>query len=239
MIATALSSWEYSLRRDGIEQAIWRGDFGRALSWHFHPKIQIAVVLGGQRRFLTAGGPVIVNAGETFIVPAGLPHRSLGLDTGHTLSFNLYFPPAYSLCRDAIVVPTPRWLGTDIATGSEGLGDWVNDTLTRSPEGKSERAAEAIAGVLANDHLSIGAIASTRPMSREGFIRWFRRHVGMTPHAYRLADRLNRARALLEADATPAQAAVEAGFADQSHMGRNFRLAFGATPGAYRCALRA
>jgi AraC-like DNA-binding protein len=237
--AQASSAWQYGLRCDGIEQAIWSGDFSRPLSWHFHPEIQISAVLSGRRRFLTASGAVAVNAGEILIVPPGLPHQALGIETGQTLSFNLYLrSAAVSLRKDAIVVPTPRWFGTAIAGGSPAMSNWANDMLMRSHACEFERASEAIATVLAGDHLSIGGVASSRGMSREGFIRWFRRHVGMTPHAYRLADRLNRARALLAADATPAQAAAEAGFADQSHMGRNFRLAFGATPGAYRCALR-
>jgi transcriptional regulator GlxA family with amidase domain len=53
-----------------------------------------------------------------------------------------------------------------------------------------------------------------------------------------VVHRLNRARRLLAAGTMPAQAAAEAGFADQSHMGRHFRRTFGVAPGTYRCAVR-
>ena len=45
------------------------------------------------------------------------------------------------------------------------------------------------------------------------------------------------ARDFLAAGHTPAQAAVEAGFADQSHMTRAFARQFGVTPGRYRTAV--
>jgi len=84
----------------------------------------------------------------------------------------------------------------------------------------------------------IGSIARSAGTTREGFIRRFRRLVGLTPHAYRIAARLNAARYLLASDISPAEAAADAGFADQSHLGRAFRSHFGTTPNAYRRAMR-
>lgn len=233
-----LRVWQYGRRSDGIEQAIWSGNFSLPLACHFHPEIQLTTVLTGRRRFLTANGLVAVEAGETLILPSELPHQALGIEGGRTLSLNLYLRhPDDALRKDAIVVPTPRWFGAKVMAEDLVLGEWVKTTLTRSSERGFERAAEAMASVPPGDHRNIGDAASTRGMSREGFIRWFRRNVGMTPHAYRVVRRMNRARALLATGAAPAAAAAEAGFADQSHMGRHFRLAFGATPAAYRRAV--
>ncbi|MEM9625917.1 MAG: helix-turn-helix transcriptional regulator [Pseudomonadota bacterium] len=81
-------------------------------------------------------------------------------------------------------------------------------------------------------------IARSTRLSREGFIRKFDREMGMTPHAYRLAERVSLARALLRSGQTPVFAAHEAGFADQSHLGRVFRRAFGTTPARFRQAWR-
>ncbi|MGI9506756.1 MAG: helix-turn-helix domain-containing protein, partial [Geminicoccaceae bacterium] len=63
--------------------------------------------------------------------------------------------------------------------------------------------------------------------------------MGMTPHAYRIAERASLARAKLRRGEKPAFAAYDAGFADQSHLGRVFRKAFGTTPARYRQAWRA
>jgi AraC-like DNA-binding protein len=46
--------------------------------------------------------------------------------------------------------------------------------------------------------------------------------------------RLNHARRMIEAGEPLAEAAAEAGFADQSHLNRHFRKAYGITPGRWR-----
>lgn len=68
--------------------------------------------------------------------------------------------------------------------------------------------------------------------------RKFTRDVGMSPHAYRIVDRLNAARRQLRAGAGIAETAVDFGFADQSHFGRHFFRVFGITPSAYRNGMR-
>ena len=102
-------------------------------------------------------------------------------------------------------------------------------------EGLTASDRDLIAAVLGTK-AEIGALARAFSMSLEGFTRRFTRATGMTPHAYRLAARLNDARELLGAGLTPASA--DAGFADQSHLGRHFRAAFGTTPAGYRKAMQ-
>jgi transcriptional regulator GlxA family with amidase domain len=80
----------------------------------------------------------------------------------------------------------------------------------------------------------VSRAAGRAGMSREGFSRMFARHHGMPPQAFWLMARLNHARELLRAGEGIAGVAVEAGFTDQSHLGRWFRRAFGVTPGRYR-----
>lgn len=231
-------TWQYGRRADGIETAIWSGRSSVPLGWHFHREVQLTTVLTGQRRFLVAETPLTVNAGETLIMPARLPHRPLGLQASPARSLNFYLDEKTDrCCRTAIVLRTPAWLGPGHDFDSGRLGDWVRQALPAGRNDGEKPASDAVARLISADRADIAEVAFHCGMSREGFTRWFRRHVGMTPHAYRLAARLNRARAQLAAGAAPADAAAATGFADQSHMGRRFRCAFGVTPAAYRHAV--
>ncbi|WP_323132348.1 helix-turn-helix transcriptional regulator [Kineococcus indalonis] len=64
-------------------------------------------------------------------------------------------------------------------------------------------------------------------------VRCFGREFGMPPHAYLTARRVDLARELLLAGRRPAEAAVLAGFHDQSHLTRHFRRVLGVTPGRF------
>jgi len=69
--------------------------------------------------------------------------------------------------------------------------------------------------------------------------RCFRREYGVTVGAYARGLRLEWAAArLTDADASLAEIAAEAGFADQSHFTRAFRAYAGVPPGRYRELLR-
>lgn len=70
-------------------------------------------------------------------------------------------------------------------------------------------------------------------LSRFYLVRRFRAEVGMPPHAYQLALRLDRARVLVESGVPLADVASRCGFTDQSHLTRHFRRATGVAPGAY------
>ena len=61
-------------------------------------------------------------------------------------------------------------------------------------------------------------------------IRAFRRELGVTPHAYLIAVRTERAASLLLRGGSIAETAAETGFADQSHLARHLKKRYGATP---------
>lgn len=85
--------------------------------------------------------------------------------------------------------------------------------------------------------VTLAELAALSGVSRFALLRGFRRELGMTPHAYLLQRRVRLARRSLTAGATPAEAALRAGFADQSHLTRAFRRQYGVTPGRWRAAL--
>ena len=85
--------------------------------------------------------------------------------------------------------------------------------------------------------VSLTDLAALSGVSRFQLLRGFAHEVGITPHAYLVQRRVCLARELLARGQTPAQAAVQAGFADQSHMTRAFVRYLGVTPGRYRAAV--
>jgi len=120
------------------------------------------------------------------------------------------------------------------------------------PSGTADRTAAAslptcrarpchLGLVRALDHLRTRAaapvtlteLARVACLSKYHFLRTFTRAYGCSPHAYQMRLRLALARALVEAGEPLSSVAYSAGFADQSHLTRRFKQAFGETPGAY------
>ncbi|MFH6782788.1 MULTISPECIES: AraC family transcriptional regulator [Methylobacterium] len=85
--------------------------------------------------------------------------------------------------------------------------------------------------------MTLAELAGLSGVSRFQLLRGFSRAVGTTPHAYLVQHRVRLARRLLAAGRSPAEAAAESGFADQSHLTRAFVRQFGVTPARTRAAL--
>lgn len=81
--------------------------------------------------------------------------------------------------------------------------------------------------------LSLDELAVISGVSRFGLVRGFRAATGLTPHAYLVERRLQRARRLIAAGMPLVHAAQAAGFADQSHMTRLLARSYGLSPGRY------
>ncbi|HEX6218931.1 MAG TPA: AraC family transcriptional regulator [Sphingomicrobium sp.] len=118
------------------------------------------------------------------------------------------------------------------------LDDTLWDTLaaterpapsTRPPEWLRWAKSELDSGERRRDIASLAAAAGVH---RVHFTRQFARQYGLAPSSYRQRQMAGRAlRAMVDLQASPAAAAFDAGFADQSHMTRAIRRTFGATPG--------
>ena len=80
----------------------------------------------------------------------------------------------------------------------------------------------------------INQLAAKANMRRESFSRLFRRKTGLPPKAYQHCLRIEKGRRLLRQGKSIAEAALEAGFTDQSHFHRMFVRLCSATPGCYR-----
>ncbi|MDZ5602520.1 AraC family transcriptional regulator [Pseudomonas sp. RP23018S] len=97
------------------------------------------------------------------------------------------------------------------------------------------RARELLDSQLA-DPPSLEALAAAVNLSPFHFARVFRHSTGLPPHAWLKQRRLARARDLLRQGLAALDVACMLGFADQSHLTRQFKQAYGITPGVYRQA---
>ncbi|WP_312932851.1 AraC family transcriptional regulator [Pseudomonas sp.] len=97
------------------------------------------------------------------------------------------------------------------------------------------RARELLDSHLA-DPPSLEALAAAVNLSPFHFARVFRHATGLPPHAWLKQRRLTRARDLLRQGLPALEVACTLGFADQSHLTRQFKQAYGVTPGVYRQA---
>lgn len=78
----------------------------------------------------------------------------------------------------------------------------------------------------------LSAVAQRSPAY---FSRSFKLTVGLSPHAYLVRRRLERACDLMVISAIPlSEIALSVGFSDQAHLCRHFRAAFGQSPGSWR-----
>jgi AraC-like DNA-binding protein len=112
-------------------------------------------------------------------------------------------------------------------------------TAKPASTGRSPCVAKAIQRLDAapDARVSLAELAALSGVSRFQLLRGFARELRITPHAYLIQRRVRLARQLLADGQSPAQAAIEAGFADQSHMTRAFVRQLGITPSRYRKAI--
>jgi AraC-like DNA-binding protein len=86
--------------------------------------------------------------------------------------------------------------------------------------------------------VSVGELAEACGISVGGFLRGFKKDVGLSPHQWLLYRRLELALEMMaNPDASLADIACTTGFADQSHLSRIFTQKMGVTPRAWRKSL--
>jgi len=85
-------------------------------------------------------------------------------------------------------------------------------------------------------NLSLDDLANLVHVSPFHLLRVFRAAVGLPPHAYLNQVRVRQAKTLLAANVPLADVALQTGFADQSHLSKQFKRIVGVAPGVYRRA---
>lgn len=89
-----------------------------------------------------------------------------------------------------------------------------------------------------NDPLSLENLAGEFGLNHYAVIRQFRRHYGTTPKQYQINLRVHHAKSMIAEGMAIAEAALNCGFYDQSHLYNYFKKIFGVSPKAYQEAFR-
>jgi len=109
------------------------------------------------------------------------------------------------------------------------------DSSPAEPSLHNPAIAQACRHIQANPgvFVPLSELARQAGLSRHHFLRVFKTATGLPPHAYQLQQAIEHAKLLLAGGMPISQAALDAGFSDQSHFSRLFRQFTGATPRQY------
>lgn len=82
--------------------------------------------------------------------------------------------------------------------------------------------------------ISLIELSKIAGMDKFKFLRWFRKHTGLTPFNYIILNRIERAKKMLRQGKPLIHAALDSGFYDQSHFTNYFKYFVGITPKEYQ-----
>lgn len=241
---------------------------GRAFSPHRHDTYALGFTTAGVQAFRYRGENRACRPGEVYVLhPDELHDGHAGTEDGFGYRI-LYLDPllvqralggrALPFVADPVVGADPRAvalkahltdldLPVDEAHAVELVGDVADvlaDLAGTPPPGTGRLDLAALLRVRS---LIADAPAQRLPMSDletvAGMDRWtiarqFRAAFGTSPSRFRTMRQLDETRRHLIDGETLADAALAAGFADQSHMTRAFKRTYGLTPGRWRESMR-
>lgn len=195
----------------------------------------------------------VFEAGSAIYNPPGVVHRDC-FDIAGGLFLSVSAPddlPAGvdhpALLRGAAEAAMRRLVGLSLR-GDDGLqvedaalvlASAVAEAFERSRHAPAwlTVAAEIVADLARSPDLEIRSVAAEVGVHPVHLARAWRRHLGRTPGSAIRHRRADHAAAGLARGLSLAEAAADAGYADQSHMTREYVRIFGLTPGAYRAAI--
>lgn len=113
--------------------------------------------------------------------------------------------------------------------------------VARTGQGPDRRIVRAVDYIMAHlgDNVSLRDVAVAAGLSVGALAKLFPRHTGISPHAYMLDRRVEKACLLLQSTDMPiVQVALATGFADQAHLSKALKRKRGKTPRCLRLSGR-
>jgi AraC-like DNA-binding protein len=226
---------------------------------HRHDTYGLGITTAGVQEFRYRGERRICLPGQLHVLHPDVTHDGAAASDAGLMYRILYIAPelvaaalggrALPFVADPVQRPAPELsaLLGDVDEPIDGLAAAVVATTVadllaeRAGAAPNERSVDLHAVELAREYLAAHAAEQT-PASRLEQVtgtdrftltRHFRRALGTTPDRYRLLRRLALARTAIESGRPLARVAADAGFADQSHLTRQFKRSFGLTPAVW------
>jgi AraC-like DNA-binding protein len=249
----------------GIERMHMALDGRESFSPHRHDTLAVGLTLRGVQTFVYRGERRYSLPGDVHVLApdelhdgtpgteAGFEYRIIYLDPA--LLVDCLGPAARSFSPDPIL-RRPQldhelgWLiwgrhdpvdtigRTDTVAALSRLLAPVTSTLPlRLPIIELERIRELLDASV-HRTLRMSELERASGLDRWSIARGFRSLYGTSPSRYRVMRRLAEAKREILSGAGLAQAAYTAGFSDQSHLTRQFRAAFGLSPGQWAWKVR-
>jgi AraC family transcriptional regulator len=232
---------------------------------HIHENASFVLVLAGSYVSTANGAPPVCPAGTLIFDPAGTTHRdSFRFPTGQFLAISISdqtrriaaegtaLPSGATVCSSKDAITTAFCLAhQSVVTGPESsvlmeglcwelLSNTARETLWQQETlPRWVRNARELLHDECSEPLQITEMARQLGVHPVYFARAFRQAFRCTPGEYLMRCRLRKGMALLRDSKLPlSNIALEAGFFDQSHFTKAFRVHFGITPHTYRKRLQ-
>lgn len=152
--------------------------------------------------------------------------QDAGLSAQLRLLFSLLPQPGNTLFKETLLLSSLSWLTLRYNRTKVELTE-----ITPAKQ-RIEQICDLLINTCEQEH-SLSQLAEISGFSQWHFLRQFKLHTGITPHAFLVQARLHKAKKLLLAGNTPAEVSNQCGFSDQSHFTRHFKQALGVTPGNF------
>jgi AraC-like DNA-binding protein len=151
----------------------------------------------------------------------------------------IFTPPLYRQLKKIVLAIVDAPYSSQEAALVEWLRELVAGYSKPHPEGELshnhglQQVKLHIAESL-GQKISLEGIARMAGMDKYRFIRHFRKHTGLSPFAYIILQRIEKAKQFLKQGQPLVYAALESGFYDQSHFSTYFKYYVGVTPAVYQ-----